>query len=312
MGAKWSQVLVVSAISDSAYSLFCEPEGNELRVEPDDVLTLTFTADRSHPLEISHLLPNGISLCRLPVAHDEGARWMARLDTQSVSLPTTVDGVIARMREIDAELSTHDGVAVFNRMYLTVTERIAAILARPGSDSSTFGDPQTMAELDVRFANLWLKAYDSDAARRSVSPAWRPLFEARGGGRLPVQYAVAGMNSHIEHDLPIAVVETCLTHGLDPEDLHADYEAVNAVLAQVESPIRRSFLDSVGRKVDDQVGPVVHLVSSWDIDKARDVSWVTVEILWALRRTSWVRDRFLDALGHTVGMTTRALLTPTG
>jgi len=236
---------------------------------------------------------------------------VATLDTRTVSLPTTVDGVITRMREIDAELSTDDGVAVFNRMYLTVTERIAAILALPGEDPSTFRDEQPMAELDVRFANLWLKAHDADAARRTVPAAWRPLFEARDGGRVPVQYAVAGMNSHIEHDLPIAVVETCRAHGLEPEDLHPDYEAVNDVLAQVESPVRRSFLDEVGRKVDDRLGPVVHLLSTWSIDKARDLSWVTVETLWALRRTNFLRDRFLDSLGHTVGMTSRALLTPT-
>ena len=63
---------------------------------------------------------------------------------------------------------------------------------------------------------------------------------------MPIQYALAGMNSHIEHDLPIAVVDTCKAHDLEPDDVHQDYEAVNAVLAQVESPIRRSFLDEVG------------------------------------------------------------------
>ena len=228
-----------------------------------------------------------------------------------MSLPTTVDGVITRLREIDAELPSGDGVAVFNRMYLTVTERIVAIIARPDAQTTTFRDALTMAELDVRFANLWLTAYDADAGRRTVPPAWRPLFEARGGGRVPVQYALAGMNTHIEHDLPIAVVETCRAHGLEPEDLHSDYEAVNDVLAQVESPVRRSFLDAAGREMDDRLGPVVHLVSTWNIDTARDLSWVTVETLWALRRTSFLRDRFLGSLGRTVGMTSRALLTPT-
>ena len=228
-----------------------------------------------------------------------------------VSLPTTVAGVIARLREIDAALAADDGVAVFNRMYLTVTERIAEIIAEPAGGRDQVPRPRAMADLDVRFANLWLAAYDADAARRSVPPAWRPLFEARGGGRLPMQYAIAGMNSHIEHDLPIAVVDTCRARGLAPADLQPDYEAVNEVLAQVEAPIRRSFLDAVGREVDDQVGPVVHLLSTWNIDKARDLSWVTAETIWALRRTSVLRDRFLDGLGHTVGMTSRALLTPT-
>jgi hypothetical protein len=227
-----------------------------------------------------------------------------------MGLPTSVDDVIARLREIDEELSHDDGAAVFNRMYLTVTERIAAILAGPGGESPRFTDPATVAELDVRFASYWLSAYDAAAAHRTVPPAWRPLFEARGGGRLPVQYAVAGMNSHIEHDLPLAVVETCRARRLEPVGLHRDYQAVNKVLAQVESGIRRSFLTDVGRALDDRLGAVVHLISSWDIDKARDLSWTTAETLWELRRTSHLQARFLDSLAHTVGMTSRVLLTP--
>lgn len=229
-----------------------------------------------------------------------------------MSLPTTVRGVLTRMRAIDAALPTGDGVAVFNRMYLTVTERIAALLEGPaGAGTTSFRNPAAMADLDVRFANLWLAAYDAAAARRSVPAAWRPLFDARTRGLLPVQYAVAGMNSHIEHDLPIAVVDTCRARGLEPADLHRDYQAVNAVLAQVESEVRRSFLDEAGRAVDDRLGPVVHLLSTWNIDKARDLSWVTVETLWELGRITFLRDRFLDGLAHTVGMTSRALLTPT-
>ena len=225
--------------------------------------------------------------------------------------PGSVDDVIAGLRAIDAELPGDDGAAVFNRMYLSVTERIAAILAERDAEETTFQDPVTMGRLDVHFAEFWLTAYDAAAAHRTVPPAWRPLFDARGGGRLPVQYAIAGMNTHIEHDLPIAVVDICEAGRLEPEAIHSDYEAVNGVLAQVESVIRRGFLDTVGRDVDDRLGPIVHLVDSWNIEKARDMAWVTVETLWALRGTSLLRERFLDSLAHTVGMTSRVLLTPT-
>ena len=75
--------------------------------------------------------------------------------------------------------------------------------------------------------------------------------------------------------------------------------------------IRRSFLTEVGRAADEHVGPVVHLVSAWKIDKARDVAWVSAETLWTLRRTGLLRGRFLAALGATVGMGSRVLLTPT-
>ncbi len=87
--------------------------------------------------------------------------------TQQVSVPSTVDGVIARPREIDAELSPDDGVAVFNRMYLTVTERIAAVIAGP----TMFRNSEMIAELDVGFANLWLRrttrtSHDRPSPRR--------------------------------------------------------------------------------------------------------------------------------------------------
>ena len=227
-----------------------------------------------------------------------------------MTVPTTVAGVIARLREIDDELEPSDGVAVFNRMYLTVTERIGAMLDG-SSGPSPFTDDQTMAELDVRFAALWLHAYDGATAGHRIPSAWRPLFEARAGGRLPVQYALAGMNAHIEHDLPIAVVRTCQSRGLQPEQLHTDYELINDVLARCEAEIRRGFLDEVGQAVDDRVGPVVHVVSAWSIDKARDLSWVTAETIWALRNTDFLLGRFLSALDSTVGMSSRTLLTPT-
>lgn len=225
-----------------------------------------------------------------------------------MSLPTTVEGVLARMREIDAQLPGADGVAVFNRMYLTVTERIAAILA-PSGGGAAFRDPEAMADLDTRFAGLWLTAYDAAAAQGAVPTAWSPLFETRGAGLVPVQYALAGMNTHIEHDLPVAVVAICQARGLEPDELHPDFEAINGVLAQVESEIRRSFLDQLGREVDDGMRRLAHLVSCWSIDKARDVSWVTAETLWTLRDVGPLRDRFLDGLADTVGMTTRTLLT---
>ncbi len=222
--------------------------------------------------------------------------------------PATVSDVVMRMRQIDNELPEDDGVAVFNRVYLEVTEQIEVLLAE--GKVPTFADPDLLADLDVRFARLWLKAYDADRQGGSVPAAWRPLFESRGGGPVPLQFALAGMNAHIEHDLPLAVVETCTARGLTPDDVHGDYDAVNDVLASVESRIRRSFLGGAGQRLDDSVGPVAHLVSAWNIEKARDLSWVTAETIWALRDTRLLLGRFLAGLGHTIGMGSRTLLTP--
>ena len=219
----------------------------------------------------------------------------------------SVQDVIARMRRIDDELPRADGAAVFNRMYLTVTEQVAAGL----KGHQAFHDPVFMEQLDVTFASLWFEA--CDAQRDAVPKAWAPLFERRHDrSLLPIQFALAGMNSHIAHDLPIAVVATCSRLDASPEDagVRDDYEAVNQLLAACESKVRRSFLTAVGRAVDDSIGPVVHLVGSWDIDKARDVAWVNVETLWAMRSVGSLADHYRTALAHTVGMASRCLLTP--
>jgi hypothetical protein len=226
-----------------------------------------------------------------------------------VTSVATVGQVVDRLRAIDAALSPDDGAAVFNDLYLTVTERIAQLLADP---TPPFEDPDTLAELDARFAGLWLHAYDASVHGSRMPTAWAPLFEARYDGRLPIQYALAGMNTHIEHDLPVAVVRTCRARGLEPEALRHDYEAINDVLAQLEAQLRRSFLDKEGQELDDAMSPAVHLVSSWDIAKAREVAWVTAETIWQLRDVDFLLGRYLTALGHTVGMTSRALLLPVG
>jgi len=223
-------------------------------------------------------------------------------------LPTTVGGVIDRLRAIQRSLGRTDGVGVFNGMYLEVTERVAASI-----EEGTFADAVFMAELDIRFANLWIDAYETAAAGREPPWAWRPLFDQRRrAGVLPIQFALAGMNAHIEHDLPLAVVETCRVLGTSPgvDSVWQDYEAANAVLAGVEAGIRRSFLTALGERVDGKLGPVAHLVSSWNIDKARDVAWVHVEMLWTLRDLDRLRSRYVETLGHTVGMASRILVTP--
>jgi hypothetical protein len=220
--------------------------------------------------------------------------------------PGDVQAVIERMQSIATEVPHGDGVGVFNNVYLRVTEMVLERLQEGG----VFHDDTFMADLDVRFADFWFKAYDSPAG--DVPKAWDPLFDARSDdGVLPVQFALAGVNAHIEHDLPLAVVRTCEANGRTPTSrgVREDYEKVNDLLAAVEGDIRRSFLTEVEKSVDDHLSPVAHLVSSWNIDKARDIAWVNMQTLWELRRVDFLHDAYAGALARTVGMGSRLLLT---
>jgi len=224
--------------------------------------------------------------------------------------PGVVGDVVDRLREISLALPEGDGVAVFNGIYLSVTERIATEL----EGGSTFRDKAFMAELDVRFAGLWFAAHDAAVAGNKVPSAWGALFEQRSTpGILDIQYALAGMNAHIEHDLPLAVVATCRSRGVTPRrrSVREDYEAVNDILALAESEIRRSFLTEVGQHLDE-LEPLLHLVNAWNIDKARDLAWVSAETMWAMRQLAQLSARYVAMLGHTVGLASRCLLTPVG
>jgi hypothetical protein len=120
------------------------------------------------------------------------------------------------------------------------------------------------------------------------------------------------MNAHIEHDLALAVVDSCEARGTNPDDptVLADYLRINEVLASREARIRRSFLDEVGRAADDRLAPVAHLVASWSIEKARDVALLHARTIWELRDTRLLRAAYVNGLAHTVGMGSRLLLTP--
>src|SRR5205823_3635296 len=122
--------------------------------------------------------------------------------------PADVAAVIARMQAIDASLPANDGVAWFNRLYLRVTEAVQAELAR-----TTFADAAFLARVDVAFANLYFAALeDTKAAPR----AWQPLLTCRRKrGIAPLQFAFAGMNAHINYDLPLALGTVARERGVD-------------------------------------------------------------------------------------------------
>ncbi|MFI6447734.1 DUF5995 family protein [Kitasatospora sp. NPDC050543] len=224
--------------------------------------------------------------------------------TQLTGRELTVDQIVDRMREIGRGLGDSDGVGVFNRMYLTVTELVRDRLA-----GAYFDDPGTVAELDALFAGRYLTAVDAAAGGRRPPACWRPLFELRAHpGIHPLQFALSGMNAHIEHDLPFAVVDTCRLLDREPHDLAADYRRINELLAQVEGEVRESLLP--GPDALDLAGPLAHVLGVWSIDRAREAAWASVLALWELRRVPLAYGALGVALDGSVGMVGRALLTP--
>jgi hypothetical protein len=219
----------------------------------------------------------------------------------------SVDEVLDRMKSIASLLPPGDGVACFDRMYLEVTESVQSNLQQ-----GSFADSMWVSRLDVVFANLYFAAIDAMSGPLSQMPsAWEPLMTARANSGIePIQFALAGMNAHINHDLPLAVVATCAELGTAPTDgsHHTDYQKVDALLDAAEQSVRESFEPADVRDIDSHLSAVVNLSANWSITDARDVAWDTAVALWEIRGNRLATDLFVGALARTVAMTSRCLL----
>jgi hypothetical protein len=219
----------------------------------------------------------------------------------------TIDDVLERMTTIESSLPPDDGVATFNRMYRQVTDLVDSAV-----DAGTFGAGDFLARLDVHFANLFFAAYAADHAGEVVPVAWAPLFEARTKPRThPIQFALAGMNAHISHDLPEAVVLTCRELGAAPVDgsaEHLDFTTTNEVLEQAKDQIKGWFTSGVVAAIDDLGGRVDDAFAMFGIHLARAAAWQVSQLQWDLADNPRLDRLFRDNLARGVAVTSRGIL----
>jgi hypothetical protein len=219
---------------------------------------------------------------------------------------STVAEVIARMEAIGAALPAADGLACFNRMYLGVTRQVVTALGQ-----GFYADTAFMTQLDVTFAGLYFSAADAADDPAAVPLAWRPLMEQRtNAGIEPVQFALAGMNAHINHDLPLAVVATCAALATSPEvgPHFADYQKVDQLLDAAEQSVRQSLESAPELAVDRHLAAVNDLIANWTINSARDLAWTNSLLLWAVRDDPVARGLLADSLAASAALSSRLLL----
>ncbi|MEV1024590.1 DUF5995 family protein [Streptomyces sp. NPDC050264] len=226
--------------------------------------------------------------------------------TQTPAAPG-VDTVLARMRALALDLPPRDGVAVFNRVYLSVTEAVDRAI--DGGAAGGFLDRTAAITLDVRFAERYLTAVDAAALGVRGPACWRPLFQfRRHPGVRPLQFALAGINAHIGHDLALAVVDACRTLDCEPDVLEDEFERVGDILVTLEEHIREELMP--GPDLLQVADPLTHLLGSWSLERARDAAWGAARALWALRGLPCLEAEFAQRLDTSVGLVGRMLLTP--
>ena len=236
-----------------------------------------------------------------------------RMPLQPILLATPVRSIqeaVAVMEAIDAALPDEDGVKWFNRLYLRVTVAVDAAVAE-----ARFHDPQFLKQLDVEFANLYFSALAAAAGDAGAAPpCWRPLLESRSRrGIARLQFALAGMNAHINRDLPEGIIRSFVALGGDPltaVQREEDFDSINTILERVEQDVKIEFATGVVGSIDRIGGPVDDAIAMWKVRAARTTAWTNAQVLWGLRPLPRLRDRFFSRLDSLVGMASRALLVP--
>ena len=214
----------------------------------------------------------------------------------------------ARLRAIVAALPPGDGIRAFSVLYLAVTEAVAETV-RPGE----YEDVRFVRWLDVVFATHFFDALRGSMLGTSPVPkAWAPLLATRRrSGILPLQFALAGMNAHINRDLPLALVATCEQRGIElrrRSPQRRDFRRINALLARTEQRVKGELVTGAVGDVDVALGQVDDVVAMWNVERAREAAWVQAETLWALRDLPQLRSQLLRSHDRIVGFAGRGLL----
>jgi hypothetical protein len=223
--------------------------------------------------------------------------------------PQSIADVLQALRTIDSISIDGDGLKWFNWLYLQVTEAVEIRVASGG-----FANSAWLAELDVQFARLYLDAAKSILSGGSAAGCWRILFEKRSQTPIArVQFALAGINAHINHDLPEAIVSTCQVAATTPLHGSTQYDDYTAVNTTLDGIIQSAIKTLHVRLLGDALPLVSHLeetLAAWSTCAARESAWNNAELLWHLRDAPPLSANFMDSLDGLTTVAGKALLVP--
>lgn len=159
--------------------------------------------------------------------------------------------------------------------YFAVLYRFVTIRIKEEIEAGNFDDNERIEQLDTLFAQRFFDAFDGYYNNNeSVTKSWLHAFESADSGKhLIMQHLLLGINAHINLDLGIAAAETMKEGNL--EDIHADYDKINAILGSLIEDVRANI-----SAVSPLFGALISLAKGRDemllnfsIITARDGAW---------------------------------------
>lgn len=137
---------------------------------------------------------------------------------------------------------------------------------------------------DIQFATLYFNALNGYLTGGECPGCWSAMFAVRNQTEIArIQFALAGMNSHINHDLPFAIIATCKSTNTVPQHetpQYNDYTSLNQTMDALIEKVKHN-LDV--RLLGNNPPAVTHLedtLASWDLAAARESAWDSAQNLW--------------------------------
>ena len=222
--------------------------------------------------------------------------------------PQTIEGALSTLEQIDGVLSAGDGLKWFNLLYLMVTKEV---LEHPPAEG--WSDPAWLARLDVNFAQLYFDALAAfNANPQNTAKPWRVLFSVRSDVRIKrIQFALCGMNAHINRDLQFALVTTCQETGVLPRrdsGQFQDFEYVNGILEDVQPRILDILATGLIDLIDEKLGDLDDILAMWSVKRARETAWLNGEILWKFRKSTFFRQHHTEVVDSFTSLAGRGLI----
>jgi hypothetical protein len=234
--------------------------------------------------------------------------------------PDDVPAVVNQLTELQdildrvPPLRRENPLGDFNRLYLTITESVLERLY-----AGRFRDPAFLSRLDVEFAARYfdaLRGWAGTGASPRCPQVWAGLFQRIAGPDCrPVPAACAGVNAHINFDLPFALVTTFDHLGSDPiddSDQHHDYLQINDIFAESIPGLRRGYLDKWQLLIDTMNGCLDDWWQGEAVEYTSNVAWRNAQKLWCLRHDMTATDKERGRLDRTAADLGKLLLSPMG
>lgn len=228
------------------------------------------------------------------------------LESLAGQTATSIADVVTILQAMDNALPNTDGLKWFVQIYIMVTTGV-----KDNPATTAFKDPAWMTRLDVVFANFYFAALAAFLRGSPVASSWKALFEARNRTGIDrIQFALAGMNAHINHDLALALEQTNQERQINPNQQSPqfqDFESVNAIIETVLPDALHVLATDILGELAQDTGKIGRLLAVWNVSAARDLAWDFSEQLRGLTGPARVmalnfQDKFTGALGRSLLM----------